>query len=167
MVPLLLCAEQCYLLGMALYRIEIPTDGLTEPEMDAVDYLRLTMRGGDEKAHLARLVHDAVALGSIQVTDVAEQLGAFDPDGIIFDDEDEIYEEIIEENGDADLEALQAEYDGLETLSSAPSDAEEPESDDAEGDAYLPEEPQDDEVETPLDGEGLDSDEPSEEDKTA
>lgn len=66
--------------------LNISTEGLSEPEVDTVNYLKFTMAGNDEKALLARVLYNSVALGKLKITSVAEEIGSFDPEGIVFDE---------------------------------------------------------------------------------
>src|SRR5699024_1280721 len=69
--------------------LSIRKDRLSPEELVSVTYLEERMRESDELAILARLIHQQIALGRMSVRAFADQIGAFTPDGIYLDGDDD------------------------------------------------------------------------------
>lgn len=69
--------------------LSIRKDSLSPEELVSVTYLEERMRENDELAILARIIHQQIAFGRMSVRAFADQIGAFTPDGIYLDGDDE------------------------------------------------------------------------------
>lgn len=87
--------------------LSIRKDRLSPEELVSVTYLEERMRESDELAILARIIHQQIAFGRMSVRAFADQIGAFTPDGIYLDGDDEDVPllvdpqpELVSEDGD-------------------------------------------------------------------
>lgn len=67
--------------------LTVRRDDLDNIEIETVDYLEFRMEQTDERGMLARLVHQLIANGKVTAAEIGERLGAYDPEGIILDDD--------------------------------------------------------------------------------
>lgn len=66
--------------------IRVLKDRLTTPEVETVSYLEYCMQTGGEKSRLAHCLYNLIALGKASAEEVGIAVGAYDPDGIILDE---------------------------------------------------------------------------------
>lgn len=70
--------------------LSIPrNDNLSPEELVTLDYLESRMEGSGELAFITRILHQQVAFGIVPLRAMASQLGAFTPEGIYEDGDDD------------------------------------------------------------------------------
>lgn len=76
--------------------LSIRKEALSPEELISVTYLEDRMRGDNELAILARVIHQQIAFGRMNVRAFADQIGAFTPDGIYEDGDDDNVPLVVE-----------------------------------------------------------------------